>query len=217
MAATIYLDESGDLGWSFHAPYRRGGSSRFLTIAAVVLPDSLKHLPSRIVRDLYTDRKWTTTKEKKWSDMSDGARLGFASKAKKLKNKHPEIKYFSITVDKQKVGAHLRADSNLLYNYMLRLMLAKEMAKHDEVLLVPDPRSIKVASGNSQHEYLQIYLWYEMSAATKLYSKPIDSHKELGIQFADMLSGVVQAHFEDGRSRPWHEIENVLEIQKLFF
>jgi len=27
--AHIYLDESGDTGWSFALPYQRGGSSRF--------------------------------------------------------------------------------------------------------------------------------------------------------------------------------------------
>jgi hypothetical protein len=31
MALLIYLDESGDLGWSFDAPFRRDGSSRNLT------------------------------------------------------------------------------------------------------------------------------------------------------------------------------------------
>jgi hypothetical protein len=36
----IYLDESGELGWKFDAPYRKGGSSRYLTIASLVIsPD----------------------------------------------------------------------------------------------------------------------------------------------------------------------------------
>lgn len=37
MDITVYLDESGDLGWKFDAPYRSGGSSRYLTIAAIAV------------------------------------------------------------------------------------------------------------------------------------------------------------------------------------
>lgn len=215
--ATIYLDESGDLGWSFDAPYRAGGSSRYLTLAAVITPDTHTHHPARIVRDLYTDRKWTTSKEKKWTDMSDSAREDFARKALKLKEKQPEVKYFAMTVNKQKVMPHLREDPNLLYNYMLKLMLADEMATYPEVILVPDPRSIKVASGNSQHEYLQISLWYDKGVQTKLHSRPTDSKKDLGIQFADMLSGVVQAHHEDRRSSPWKILASAVKWKTLFF
>lgn len=215
--STIYLDESGDLGWAFGAPYRAGGSSRFLTIAAVVTPNTHTHLPARVIRDLYTERKWSTAKEKKWTDLSDSARDDFATKALKLKEKHGELKYFAMTVNKQKVMPHLRADSNLLYNYMLKLMLADEMATHPEVTLVPDPRSIKVASGNSQHEYLQISLWYDKGAKTKLHSRPTDSKKDLGIQFADMLSGVVQAHHEDQRSAPWKILGSAVKWRTLFF
>lgn len=215
--AKIYLDESGDLGWSFDAPYRAGGSSRYLTVAAVITPDTHAHFPARIIRDLYTDRKWTTSKEKKWTDMSDAARADFAEKALALKEKQPDIKFFAMTVNKQKVMTHLREDPNLLYNYMLKLMLADEMASYPAVTLVPDPRSIKVASGNSQHEYLQICLWYDKGVQTKLNSKPIDSKKELGIQFADMLSGVVQAHHEDCRSEPWKILASAVKWKPLFF
>lgn len=35
VAIIIYLDESGDLGFNFSAPFRTGGSSRFLTIGAL--------------------------------------------------------------------------------------------------------------------------------------------------------------------------------------
>jgi hypothetical protein len=32
--AHIYLDESGDTGWSFALPYQRGGSSRYFVSTA---------------------------------------------------------------------------------------------------------------------------------------------------------------------------------------
>ena len=65
----IYVDESGDLGWNFSAPYRRGGSSRYLTVAAFCVPSSKKHIPKRAVRNLYEKFHWPTSVEKKWQQM----------------------------------------------------------------------------------------------------------------------------------------------------
>lgn len=218
MAATIYIDESGDLGWSFDRPYGDGGSSRFLTISAVVVPsDELAHIPGRLVRDMYKAHKWPTDKEKKWTGMSNSARLDFAKRVVAMVVKHPSVKLYAMTVNKQNVAQHLREDPNLLYNFMLKLMLLEEMAGHDEVTLRPDPRTIKVQSGNTQHEYLQTVLWYDQGARTRLYSEPIDSGKELGIQFADMLAGVIQTHHQARRSAPWLAIAGAVRWKPLFF
>jgi len=65
MALIIYLDESGDLGWNFTAPFRNGGSSRYLTIAAVCVPSAKIALPKRAVRKLYNKFGWPTGLEKK--------------------------------------------------------------------------------------------------------------------------------------------------------
>ncbi|MBI3524652.1 MAG: DUF3800 domain-containing protein [Betaproteobacteria bacterium] len=217
MSILIYLDESGDLGWSFSLPYTKGGSSRHLTIGALVVPEDKKHLPGRIIRDLYTERGWNTAGEKKWADMSDKARADFVSKALKLKHHHPEISYHAIVVNKRKVLAHMQTDPNLLYNYMIKLLLVNEMAKHPAVTLVPDPRSIKVQSGNSMHDYLQLNLWYTENVSTSLTTLQQDSKKTLSLQFADMLSGAVQAHYEHGRSDPLNGLRDQLHLKELFF
>ncbi|QKS61694.1 DUF3800 domain-containing protein [Cupriavidus gilardii] len=57
MAITIYLDESGCLGWKLDAPYQRGGSSRHFTLAAAIIPDGRESILTRPVRGLYTRRK----------------------------------------------------------------------------------------------------------------------------------------------------------------
>ena len=63
MNTTIYLDESGDLGFSFALPYRSGGSSRYLTIGSLCVPTAIKHAPKRLVRDLYDKFAWNTSIE----------------------------------------------------------------------------------------------------------------------------------------------------------
>lgn len=212
----IYVDESGDLGWSFEQPYGAGGSSRYLTIAALFVPDELDHLPRRKVKDLYRYGKWDTNREKKWVEMSNDARLTFAKNAVSLSDKHPEIFYKAIIVSKQNVAANFRRDSNKLYNYMIRLLLLDDMAKHPNVTLIPDPRSIKVQNGNSLHHYMEMML-YELEAPTQLETVIRDSKDCLCLQFADMLAGVVGSCYEFRKREPYAALGRHMPVRNLFF
>lgn len=49
----VYFDESGDLGWILDAPYRDGGSSRYFTIAYVLIPSEKSILLDRFIRRFY--------------------------------------------------------------------------------------------------------------------------------------------------------------------
>lgn len=217
MAAHIYLDESGDTGWLFDRPYTRGGSSRFLVIAASVVPPSKDHKPERLLRHIYQHRHWAPDKEKKWARMSPEARSDFALAAAKLARTETDIEYHAIVADKRNVQSHIRQDPNKLYNYMVKLMLLETMARHDYVNLVPDPRSIKVESGNSLHDYLQTELWLGLGASTILETTPRDSRHCLNLQFVDMLAGVVQSQVEFGESRHWDSLQAHIRIKQLFF
>lgn len=214
----IYLDESGDLGWILDKPYLSGGSSKYLTIASLSVDSAIRHLPKRIIRDLYTRFKWNREKEKKWSRMNNLQRIEFARLAHKLVvNSAGKIQCHSITVKKVNVEAHIRTDPNKLYNYMISCSLLNLMSQHDEVIFVPDPRSIKVASGNSMHDYLGMKLWFDKKVHTGLLTKPADSASNLNIQFADMLAGLVQNHFESGNSDPWNILCNFINFKRLYF
>lgn len=217
MAVCIYLDESGDLGWKFDAPYRNGGSSRYLTIACLITPKNKRNLPKRILRKMYKRFDWNTSVEKKWSQMNIDERIDFAKRALALRQKHPDIKYFSMTVKKENVQSHIRHDPNKLYNYMTGLLLLEEMSHFSKVEFYPDPRSIKVESGNSMQDYLQIQLWFEKNTSTILTTIPAESSSNLNVQFADMLSGVVQGHFEDNNSSPWRIMASSINTRRLFF
>lgn len=214
----VYLDESGDLGWKFDAPYRRGGSSRYLTISSLIVAHSHKHHPKRLVKGLYNQFSWPQNTEKKWSDMNEVERITFAQKAAALKNKlNNNIKYMSITVKKENVQLHIRSDQNILYNYMISLSLINEISRYERVSFLPDQRSIKLKRGNSLHDYIQTNLWFEKHVSTVLNTVPSDSSTNLNVQFADMLAGVVQGHFEDGNSQPWQEMRYSISYKRLFF
>lgn len=214
----IYLDESGDLGWNFNSPYRAGGSSRYLTISSLVVSTSVREKPKRLIKKLYTKFGWDTKVEKKWSKMTLTERTFFADQASRLIQSFPsDIQYHSIVVKKERVQQHIRSDANKLYNYMIGLSLLEEMSKHSEIVFVPDPRAIKVQSGNSLHDYLLTKLWFDHGVGTQLKTQPLPSDKCLNLQFADMLSGMVQHHFEDGKSHAWEIAEPHIQYKKLFF
>lgn len=213
-----YLDESGDLGWKFTKPYRHGGSSRYLTIATLCVEKERFNIPRRLIKDVYEKFKWPTRKEYKWVDMSADARIYFAEKAvKMLTSESGNVRYRAIVVNKQRVQSHIRTDSNKLYNYMIGLSLLNEMALHELAELYPDERAVKVASGNSLNDYLQMQLLFEKKVQTTLVTRNSDSSKERNIQFADMLAGVVQSHYEDGNSDPWNILSPVVQVDRLFF
>ena len=215
--AEIYLDESGDLGWKFDSPYRQGGSSRFLTIGAVVAPDDMSKTLTRLIADLYRTRSWSPAKEKKWSRMIPSARVDFATRAASLSNKHAKLSYHSITVRKSRVWNHIRADANKLYNFMIKEMLLGDMKRFKRVLFIPDDRSIKVRSGSSLHDYLQTELWFTENVTTKLTTRPSESAEFPQLQFTDMLSGLVQFHFEDADSEPFNILSPLMTVKRLFF
>lgn len=217
MSTVIYVDESGDLGFNFTAPYRQGGSSRYLTVASLCLPSEKSHIPKRVIKGLYEKFKWPTAKEKKWVNMSAAARLEFANAATRMCTAHPDIHLHVITVKKENVAPHIRKDPNKLYNFMIRLSVLECMATQDRVTMVPDPRSIKVESGKSLHDYLQIELWFTKRVKTELSTQPIDSEQCRGIQFADMLSGLIQTRFEDKFFDHIKVCIRHLHLKRLFF
>lgn len=213
----IYLDESGDLGWSFGAPYRTGGSSRYLTISAVSTASTEPHLPGRLIRKLYQKHSWNPKIEKKWTYMTTKEKLSFAIQAKELLQHHSSIQYFSITVYKPRVQEHIRQDPNKLYNYLIKLLLLDEMAKYSQVKFYPDPRNIKITSGDSLSDYLQTELFFTHQVPTKLITIPRDSASNKGVQFADMLSGLVQHHYEDNNSEAFKLLSPYIQLQTFLF
>ena len=144
------MDESGDMGWKFDAPYRKGGSSRFLTIAFIICPSTKSHKLDRIVRKIYEKRgvHFKDT-EVKGSSLTIEEKESIARLTVDMLEKNTDFSLVSITADKRNVADHIRRDPNKLYNHMIQMALLKHVAQYDEVNLIRDNRTVKVASGNS--------------------------------------------------------------------
>ncbi len=217
MAANVYLDESGDLGWILDKPYRHGGSSRYLTIAFVVCPSEKKHLLQRIVADVYRKVKHNPKKELKGSSLSVSDKCFFAEKVRKLVSMNPDIVVGAITVNKSKVQLHIRQDGNKLYNYMIRLAVLPIVKGEPVVNLIRDNKTIKVKSGHSLIDYLQTTMWFELSSHTRIVDIPSDSKQVKNLIFIDWMNNLIWGRYEDNNTAPYDIIKNVITSKKLFF
>lgn len=213
----VYIDESGDLGWTFTKPFRRGGSSRYLTISFLLVPNELKHHPKRIIKNVYTKYKIPTTTEIKGSKLSVTQKTYFSNQVIQLLQSHPQIRIISITVNKQRVAEHIRRDGNKIYNYMIGLALLDEIKTEDRVTLMPDPRNIKVESGNSLIEYLQIKLWFELTSTTVLDIKRVSSDKSDNLKFIDIITHILWDGHENRNMICANILAPYIHTKRLFF
>ena len=217
LMTTIYLDESGDLGWKFDADYKRGGSSRYLTIAAAVIKHQ-KDEPKleRVIRGFYKSRKRASKNELKSTDLSSKERALFATKLVEIKTSSNQINFFSMTVKKENVNDGFKAHPNGLYNYMVKLLLLSEMSKHEEVNFIPDARTVSVELKNSLNDYLRTEL-AGLGASTKLNTTPWESKNSLGLQFVDALANIIWSRHEYGQSKNYELISSYVQGHHLYF
>ncbi len=217
MAINVYLDESGDLGWKFAAPYRKGGSSRFMTIAFIICPSEKKHFLKRVVSKVYTRLEACPKTEIKGSSLALVDKEFVARQTLALLQKNPDIKIVYITVKKENVQQHIQSDTNLIYNYMMRLALLKEVDKYSVINLIRDNRSVKIKSGNTLINYLQTELYFSHGSSSKLVDIPSESKAVQNLVFIDWINNLIWSHYEDNNSSPYNILKANIYSNKLFF
>ncbi len=157
------------------------------------------------------------SRELKGAELTKNQKLEFANRTNNLLEKHSEIEICSITVAKENVQLHIREDANKLYNYMINLCLLEEIEHLPLVRFTPAPRSIKVTSGDSMVDYLQMQLWFERQSRTILRLTPHESHANNNLQFAGILANIVWGNFEKGESDAFEILAPRMRSRRLFF
>ncbi|NIG57145.1 DUF3800 domain-containing protein [Chitinophaga sp. Cy-1792] len=217
MRSHVFLDESGDLGFKFNQPYRSGGSSRYLTLGYLICPITDFHIPKRIVRDVYHKFRFDAKKEIKASDLQKHHKDFICASTIKMMEKHPHFILGGITVKKEKVLPHIRADGNILYNYMMRVALIEKVQDHQSCKITRDYRYTKIASSNSCIDYLQTFIWLENNKPAVLTDNPCHSHTDDGLIFIDWITNIIWSKYEDGYEG-WHnQLHHCLSQIELFF
>jgi len=197
----VYLEESGDLGFTFDKQFRKGGSSRYLTLSFLLTPKKLSHLPKRIVRNLYDKKKHSTRIALKGTELTLPERVNFAGQAAGLLSQYPEIKVFSVTLDKRTIKRPLLRDGSRLFCQVCRLILLDRIKREPNVILIPDKRSVKVKNGTLLADYLQTEIWFEYDSDTIIENSPLEKQNSLNLQFLDWVGHIIWKKYED------HEIK----------
>lgn len=203
------------MGWSFGKPFRMGGSSRFLTLAFLILPDEHLKKPKKVIAHLYQKFGWLS--EKKASQATPSQKLLFCNHANRLLQTYQDIQVDVITVKKANVDTHIRSDSNKLYNYMVGLVVQDHVKDQESFALVLDERSIKVKSQNSLNDYLQIKLWFDVGSSTRVNCCPTTSTYNYTLQFVDWIAHCIWEYYEDGNDAYFKALGNVVRKRQLFF
>lgn len=216
----IYIDESGDLGWTLDKPNRNGGSSRYITITGLVISDTDEKYVTRFISEIYKKYKLTPNIEKKGANFVPEHSTYITSQLHKICNKSNSFKLISITVNKSKVFESLRKDKNIFYNYVLGLLLKPEIVQHDCIEIILDKRTIKVSHGESFPDYIKTEIWGQGLDIT-ISCDFVESTKNKMIWFADWYANFIWRKHEDNESSSYDLLTNFSNDRffekKLFF
>lgn len=205
----IYLDESGDLGFS-------EGSSKVFVISFVTMDRGTSLKLKRKVKKVKEKRKIPLGGELKASKSKHSLRVDILSAISSL-----PVEIRSITVKKHKINESLRGDTNILYNYMVNLIMVPYLkgAGFNEVEIVADLRITKVAKGLRFSDYLKYKLIFEQKVYDmKLNIQFLDSLRSNCLQAVDFVAHSVFRKHEVGDARYFRIIEGrVAEDGRLFF
>lgn len=210
----IYIDESGDLGWTFDKPNRNGGSSRFITLTGIIISDEHEKYIKRFISDIYKKYNLTPRFEKKGANFSPEHARFITSQLNKIISKSDSFRIISITVQKENVFNVLRKDKNIFYNYILSLLIKDYLINYEKVSVVIDKRTIKVSHGESFSDYIKTLIWGE-GHTTEIECTFADSSNNKMIWFADWYANFVWRHYEDHESSAY-ELLKKTPVSKIF-
>jgi hypothetical protein len=212
-----YIDESGDLGWKFDMPNRAGGSSRYLTIAYLILPKEQIHIPTRLIKKVYNKYKLDSKIEKKGAGFTDKEASYIADLIINMLNTNDRMTISCITIKKENVHEHIREDQNVIYNYSLVLSFAKRVKDFKAIKIIPDKRSVKINKGDQIDNYLKTKLWMELGSKVLIEYEPRESHSEENLWLIDWIANFTWRHYEDNRSDAFIKLSKRIIVDSLYF
>jgi len=191
----IIFDESGNLG----------NSGRYFTIACIDTTHfkSLHNVMKKklgIAQKLFPELASLHSNEIKAKDAYPCIKHHILEI---LTGKDLEISY--IVADLHHIRPYLLEDKNILYNYLMRLLLDKLVNEGDNnsvINIICDNKTTKVKSINSFAEYIKLHFIYERGYDLKLNVVYMDSDDKnaFSVQAADYVANALYGMYEHGNS-----------------
>lgn len=204
----IYLDESGDLGF-------RRGSSSFFIICFITMSNRTSLKLKREIKRVKQKYKIPKETEIKGNKSNHYLRIDILKAIASL-----PIEVYSIAVNKQRIEKHLRNDTNILYNYMVNLIMVPylEQKRLNEPHIIADLRITKVARGMRFTGYLKYKLLEKGLYNIKPQIQFLDSLNSNGLQAVDFVAYSLFRKYEREDVRYYQIIgRKIREDKKLFF
>lgn len=121
----------------------------------------------------------------------------FLSLTEKLLKQHQDIHLYSITLNKNNIPTKINRNPNALYNYMVKKLVLDYICDTPFVDFIPDRRSEYLNIKWNMGEYLTQMI-IERNIEQKVINQsciitPMDSSKNLELQFIDFYTGLIWA------------------------
>ena len=203
----VYLDESGDLGFG-------QGGSRYFTIAFVVVKDPIYFI--RCIKEIKIKHNIPRNVELKGNTTREVIKEELLSRFQRL-----DIEVHAITVRKKNVEPKLRKDTNILYNYVVWLLLVERILAEtagSKVCIDVDRRVISITSGFKFNEYLRYKTWYEgQRQDIDLEINHRDSHRNYAIQGIDVICNSIFKKYNSNNYKLFNIIQGKVKSDKRLF
>lgn len=206
----LYIDESGSLTSEFAFIH----PNFVMCVVRVKDITNLRKLLKRFIYENYQEIKEIDEKNKIFNH-GDFVEIKGSSLNSKLKKRLADflcngniLEIYYIHVFNEEVKKHFYDDPSLIYNYVLYLMLNKNLGNknlpYDDYLIDVDDRNLKHISINSLEDYLNIELKLKKRMVRSINIEYYDSKDNLMVQVSDFFSNLYFSYLKN------HEMYNDL-------
>lgn len=187
----LIFDESGNLG----------NSGRYFVIACIDTTNikslhNIMHKKLGIARKMFNELSTLHVNEIKAKDAYPCIKYHILECIAK---KDLSVSY--IVADLTHVKKNLLTDKNILYNYLMKLLIEKLVTEKDNgttINIICDNHTTKVTSTNSFSDYIKLFLLYEKDYDIQLNIKYMDSDAKNAyiVQAADYVANALYGYYE---------------------
>ena len=176
----IYIDESGDLGFS-------DKGSRYFVITCVKINDDrtnvlFKRIPKE-VREKSLTKKTKKLSELKFSNSSPLIRERFLTRAAKL-----DIEIYSLIINKEHTQQKLKDNLPVLYSYLIKVLLEKVISLNNKVSICLD-RSMSSNQRDNFENYINTEFYFRFQKVPELDIVHENSNCNEALQVIDFICG----------------------------
>ena len=199
----LYIDESGSLTSEFAFVH----PNFVMCVVRVKDITNLRKLLKRFIYENYQEIKEIDENNKIFNH-GDFVEIKGSSLNSKLKKRLADflcngniLEIYYIHVFNEEVKQHFYDDPSLIYNYVLYLMLNKNLENknlpYDDYLIDVDNRNLKHISINSLEDYLNIELKLKKRLVRSINIEYYDSKDNLMVQVSDFFSNLYFSYLKN--------------------